>query len=124
MITVDLWSLGVILFELYKGEPPFYTNNIYSLIQLIIKDKVKYPAGMSRSFKDFLQCLLVKNPDRRITCDFAHVLLPWLLTVGSLFCSHFAHVVGTGGRIWRTTRSCATIHRLCSSPIRSRYGTR
>lgn len=26
---VDLWSLGVILFELYVGQPPFYTNSIY-----------------------------------------------------------------------------------------------
>ena len=37
------------------------------LLQLIIKDKVKYPKGMSRSFKDFLAGLLVKNPERRMT---------------------------------------------------------
>ena len=53
--TSDLWSLGVILFELYVGQPPFYTNSIYSLINHIVKDPVKYPPDISRDFKSFLQ---------------------------------------------------------------------
>ena len=65
--TSDLWSLGVILFELYVGQPPFYTNSIYSLINHIVKDPVKYPQDISREFKSFLQGLLQKNPTRRLT---------------------------------------------------------
>lgn len=55
MLQVDLWSLGVILYELKLGQPPFYTNSIYSLIHHIVKDPVKFPKDISDDFKSFLK---------------------------------------------------------------------
>ena len=64
--TADLWSLGVIIYELYVGQPPFYTTSIYTLINLIVKDPVKFPENMSPDFKSFLKGLLNKLPQERL----------------------------------------------------------
>ncbi|XP_015490253.1 serine/threonine-protein kinase 36 isoform X2 [Parus major] len=65
--TADLWSVGCILYELFVGTPPFYTNSIFHLVSLIIQDPVKWPMTMSPVFKSFLQGLLMKDPHQRLS---------------------------------------------------------
>ncbi|XP_039473982.1 serine/threonine-protein kinase 36-like isoform X4 [Oreochromis aureus] len=65
--TADLWSLGCILYELHTGAPPFYTNSIFKLVQLVVKAQVKWPDTMSSTCTSFLKGLLTKDPQKRLS---------------------------------------------------------
>lgn len=64
----DWWSLGVLLFEMVIGIPPFYHQNQSIMFQLIKDGEVKFPSSIkvSEELKDFVRKLMNKDPKKRL----------------------------------------------------------
>ena len=66
-IMADIWSTGIILFEMLCGFLPFDDTNIQILYKKILRCKIEYPHNLTDDSRDLIKKILVKNPEKRIT---------------------------------------------------------
>jgi len=65
-LAVDWWALGILIFEMLVGQPPFCADDPMDIYQKILRNRVTYPAHLSKNAKDLLARLLVSNPVQRL----------------------------------------------------------
>jgi serum/glucocorticoid-regulated kinase 2 len=64
--NVDWWTLGVLLYEMLTGLPPFYDENTNEMYRKILQQELKFPDDMSDSASSLLSGLLNRDPNARL----------------------------------------------------------
>jgi len=76
--TLDLWSLGVLMYEFLCGAPPFEAEELTDTYRRIRQVQVTYPPHLSDDAVDLIRRLLVKEGKQRL--PLSGVLRhPWIV---------------------------------------------
>ncbi|KAF6716354.1 SNF-related serine/threonine-protein kinase [Oryzias melastigma] len=67
--AVDIWSLGVILFMLVCGQPPFQEANDSETLTMIMDCKYTVPTHVSSVCRDLIDRMLQRDPKHRASLE-------------------------------------------------------
>ncbi|GJD10077.1 Aurora kinase A-A [Galdieria sulphuraria] len=75
--NVDIWSLGVLMYEFLVGSPPFEAQGHTETYRRIARVDIRFPDWLSQDARNLISKLLVKEPERRLPL---HLVLqhPWI----------------------------------------------
>ena len=59
--SVDWWALGVLMYEMMAGQPPFEADNEDDLFESILHDDVLYPVWLSKEAVSVLKGVTMIN---------------------------------------------------------------
>ncbi|ETW06063.1 AUR protein kinase, variant [Aphanomyces invadans] len=76
--SVDIWAIGVLLFELLVGKPAFEAQDQSKTSDLIVNARFRVPLFVSEGARDLIKRFLRKDPASRITLQEA-LRHPWLV---------------------------------------------
>nr|AQT03466.1 cAMP-dependent protein kinase A catalytic subunit [Perinereis aibuhitensis] len=63
--AVDWWALGVLVYEMAAGYPPFFADQPIQIYEKIVSGKVRFPSHFSSDLKDLLKNLLQVDLTKR-----------------------------------------------------------
>jgi serine/threonine protein kinase len=80
-LEVDMWAVGVVMYILLCGYPPFYAEDDDEVFDQILAGDFEYPSphwdSISSEAKDLINKLLVVDPTKRMKAEEA-LKHPWL----------------------------------------------
>ena len=109
--AVDWWALGILIYEMIAGFPPFYDENPSRIYEKILSGRIEFSNVFNKVVKDLIKKFLQENPTKRYGCgikgveavkrhkwfrgvDWAMVLRreippPWVPEIKSIDDTHF-----------------------------------
>lgn len=68
---VDIWSLGVIIYTLLIGKPPFETSNVKKTYSRIRSNAYSFPdhVNISERARTLIKRILIKDPSKRLKLE-------------------------------------------------------